>query len=186
MEVILIAALSADGFIARQKHELSTKWTSKEDARWFSRKTKEIGICIMGKTTYDTIGRPLPGRLIYVLSKTGQPMTILPNSEITEAGSVLVTSSSPEEIVTVLRERGVARVAVCGGGSVYNQFLQQQLVDHLFLTIEPALFGAGITLAQQPLDLKLRLLQLHPLSESTIVLEYVNANRTIENEEKGS
>lgn len=175
MEITLIAALSADGYIARHKKELSTKWTSKEDARWFSRKTKEIGICIMGRTTYDTIGRPLPERLIIVLSKSGEPIAQLPTVTPTEEGSVFISNSQPEEVIEYLKSQKVGGVAICGGGTMYNQFLQLKLVNHLYLTIEPALFGAGITLANEPLDTKLQLIQLHPLSEHTIVLEYAVA-----------
>lgn len=168
----MLAALSADGFIARHQKELSTKWTSKEDARWFSRKTKEIGICIMGRTTYETIGRPLPGRMIYVLSKTGQPVTEAPAPTITEEGSVFVTNSDPKTVVKALQAQGVERIALCGGSTIYDQFLQLGLVNHIFLTFEPELFGDGIRLAAAPLTTKLRLIQLHPLSENTIVLEY--------------
>jgi dihydrofolate reductase len=176
MEVILIAALSADGFIAREKNEVSTKWTSTEDARWFRQKTTEIGVCIMGRTTFDTIGKPLPGRVILVLSSSGQPIAKAPQiskSQIETDGSVFVTNSTPVEIVTQLADWGVEQVALCGGGTIYHQFLSANLVDHLFLTVEPALFGSGISLSAGPLQTQLQLIQLHPLSENTIVLEYV-------------
>ncbi|MBP7875885.1 dihydrofolate reductase [Candidatus Woesebacteria bacterium] len=172
MQKILIAALSADGFIARHETETSTKWTSKEDAQWFSRKTKEIGVCIMGRTTYETIGRPLPQRISYVLSKSGQPITEAPETKLSEEGSVFVTSSDPAAVLAELERRDVERVAICGGSTIYNQFLKLGLVDRLFLTIEPVLFGRGISLSSDQLDVRLQLVQLHPLSEHTIVLEY--------------
>ena len=176
MEVILIAALSADGFIAREKNEVSTKWTSKEDARWFRQKTTEIGVCIMGRTTFDTIGKPLPRRVIMVLSRTGQPIAKAPQmskSQTESEGSVFVTNSTPAEIITQLATWGLEQVALCGGGTIYHQFLAANLVDRLFLTIEPALFGSGISLSAGPLSTQLKLIQLHPLSENTIVLEYL-------------
>ncbi|MBP9820332.1 dihydrofolate reductase [Candidatus Woesebacteria bacterium] len=172
MQKILIAALSADGFIARHETETSTKWTSKEDAQWFSRKTKEIGICIMGRTTYETIGRPLPNRICYVLSKRGQPITEAPETKLSDEGSIFVTNSDPVAVLAELERRGVERVAICGGSTIYNQFLHLGQVDRLFLTIEPVFFGKGISLSNEPLDTRLQLVQLHPLSEHTIVLEY--------------
>lgn len=172
MEVALFAALSADGFIARHEKELSTKWTSQEDAQWFRRKTKEIGVCIMGRTTYETIGRPLPDRVTYVLSKSGQPIAEASAIETSEAERVFVTNSSPEQVVENLQARGITKVAICGGSTIYHQFLDLGLVNRLFLTIEPILFGTGISLANRELNTKLRLVQLHPLSENTIVLEY--------------
>lgn len=174
MEIVLIAALSADGFIASRESEKSTDWTSKEDLRWFAKKTKEIGVCVMGRTTYETIGRALPGRVSIVLSKSGKAISELPPVVIGEPeGSVFVTSSSPQEIVQELTTRGIQQLAVCGGASVYGQFLEEKLVTRLFLTIEPLLVGQGVGLSSKPLTQKLQLVQLQPLSESTIVLEYV-------------
>lgn len=172
MEIILFAALSADGFIARHEKELSKKWTSKEDILWFARKTKEIGICIMGRTTYETKGKPLLGRATIVLSKNGKPIAEVQPIEPSETGNVYFTNSSPEEIVADLERRGVTKIAICGGSTIYHQFLHLGLVNRLYLTIEPLFFGTGISLANRALNTKLRLLQLHPLSENTIVLEY--------------
>lgn len=172
MEITLFAALSADGFIARHEHEFTKTWTSKDDVRWFAQKTKEIGICIMGRTTYETKGRPLLGRATIVLSKSGKPIAEAEVIEPSESGSIFVTNSSPEEIVAALASRGVTKIAICGGSTIYHQFLHLGLVNSLFLTIEPILFGTGISLANRELNTKLRLIQLHPLSENTIVLEY--------------
>ena len=44
-------------------------WHLPEDFKWF-KKTTMGGILVMGRKTYESIGRPLPGRDTYVLSRT--------------------------------------------------------------------------------------------------------------------
>ena len=44
-------------------------WHLPEDLRWFKERTLG-GALIMGRKTYDSIGRPLPGRKTYVVSRT--------------------------------------------------------------------------------------------------------------------
>mgnify|MGYP001284797458 CR=1 FL=1 len=45
-------------------------WHLPEDFKWFKRAT--LGqILVMGRRTYESIGRPLPGRDTYVLSRSG-------------------------------------------------------------------------------------------------------------------
>ncbi len=44
-------------------------WKLPEDLAWFKEVTSG-GILVMGRKTWDSIGRPLPGRETYVLSRT--------------------------------------------------------------------------------------------------------------------
>ncbi len=175
MQVVLIAALTSDGFSAREKNEISTHWTSREDARWFAQKTKEIGLCVMGRTTYQTIGRPLPDRSTIIL--TSQP-SLFETDHISSLDQIsgpipsLATSNmDPKSLVAELTQRNYPAVAICGGSSVYTQFMQAGLVNTLFLTIEPVIFGQGIKLFNESIDAKLSLIQTHHLSDQTIVQE---------------
>ena len=169
MEVFIIAALTADGFIARRADQKSTVWTSQEDKQWFVQKTKEAKVCVMGRTTFETIGAPRSGRSILVLSSAGKTTLDLQDLEL---GRVTQVSLSPAELLTRLYELGVEQLAVCGGSSVYTQFLHAGVVDRLYLTIEPVLFGQGISLFNHHLENKIELVQVHDLSAQTKVLEY--------------
>ncbi len=169
MEVFIIAAMTADGFIARRADQVSTTWTSKEDKQWFVKKTKEAKVIVMGRTTFETIGAPRSGRSILVLSSAGK--TSLDSTDL-ELGQVTQLAISPVDLVARLQELAVEQLAVCGGSSVYTQFMQAGLVDRLFLTIEPVLFGQGISLFNHSLENKIELVQVHDLSEQTKVMEY--------------
>lgn len=63
-KVILLMAITLDGKIAKHTNQLAA-WTSRADKKIFVSETKKAGVIIMGRTTYDTIGRPLPGRFKY-------------------------------------------------------------------------------------------------------------------------
>lgn len=175
MEVLLLAAMTSDGFIAQEKTQVSTHWTSKEDAQWFSQKTKEIGVCVMGRSTYQTINRALPGRSTIIL--TSQPglfeKDLIPTLDQIEGKlPELVTSNlKPEELIADLVRRDYEAVAICGGARVYTEFILAGVVTKLFLTIEPVFFGQGIGLFTQALNVNLKLLKTHHLSDQTIIQE---------------
>ncbi len=169
MHVFLIAALTADGYIARGVAEISTKWTSKSDAQFFTERTKQAGVCIMGSSTFDTINRPLPGRVSIVLSRT-------PEKYSQWGDQVRGVNMQLEELLTMLADEGYSEVAVCGGTSVYTQFMRAGLVERLYLTTEPVVFGTGLKLFNATLHSEIKLEKTHHLSEQTIVQEYVVTN----------
>lgn len=162
MKVFIIAALTADGFIGRNSTHLSD-WTSKEDKKLFVKLTKEAGVMIMGSRTFKTIGKALPDRRMVVL--TSKP------KEIT-AKEVEATNEPISKLLERLKKKGVNQIAVCGGSSVYKQFMHMRLVDELFLTYEPILFGNGITLFEGKMDTQLQLLSLETLNQSTYLAHY--------------
>ena len=81
MKIFIIAVLTADGLIAEGTDQISTDWTSKEDKKFFSTRTKEAGVIVLGYNTYKTIGRPLPGRLNIVYAN---PDTVIEGAEVTQ------------------------------------------------------------------------------------------------------
>ena len=162
MKVFIIAAISADGFIARSSTELAD-WTSSEDKKLFVKLTKEAGVMVMGATTLATIGRALPGRRTIVYTTHPNDIGI---------DGVEPTTEAPEELLQRLDNEGAEAVAICGGRSIYTLFMKSGLVDELYLTIEPKLFGAGIPLFSEPLDASLQLLDSTSLSPDVLLLHY--------------
>ena len=82
---------------------------------------------IMGRKTWDSLGRPLPGRLNLVVSR--QPGLQLEGAE--------VFASLEEAIVRAdawAREQGVDELMLIGGAQLYAQGLEKGLVDRLYLT----------------------------------------------------
>jgi dihydrofolate reductase len=162
MKVFIIVAITADGYIARNSTELAD-WTSSVDKKLFVKLTKEAGVMVMGATTLATIGRALPGRrtIVYTLDP----------ANITIEG-VEPTSEDPKALIERLENEGVKAVAICGGRSIYTQFMQSGVVDELYLTVEPTFFGTGVSLFSQPLATQLQLLEHVALSPDVILLHY--------------
>ena len=172
-EVILLVAMSTDGFIAPTDQEKlpSTVWTSQEDKQFFTKKSKEIGAMIMGSKTFETIGRALSGRRSIVM--TSKPEKYIKFND----PNLFFTNENPEEILSNLSSRGVKKVALCGGARIYDLFLQKNLVDKMFLTIEPHVFGTGVKLFNEKIEEKFQLLEQKKLNEQgTLLLEYVLKN----------
>ncbi len=160
MKVTIVAGLTTDGFIGRNAGHVSTSWTSKEDKAFFVSKTKEIGTVVMGSTTYETFNRPFKDRRHIVLSRTK-----------TFEG-VEMSSETPIELIARLEKESVKELAVCGGASIYTTFLEQNLVDKMYLTVEGVLFGDGIKFLSKELSIKMKLVSSTVLGESTVLLEY--------------
>ena len=164
MRVVLLAALTVDGKIARDAHE-RTDWSSREDKRLFTQTSREAGVLIMGRHTYETLAAPLPGRLHLVLTRQPMRSAAPPNVEF--------SSQPPERVLAELEQRGYRTAVLAGGAQTYRAFLAAGLVDELWLTIEPLAFGAGITLfGDDPLDLRLALLECRQLNADSVHLRY--------------
>ena len=112
MTVILIAAVGRNGVIGRDN---DLPWRIREDLQRFKRLTLGHTL-VMGRKTYDSIGRPLPGRRTVVVTR--QPGW--------SADGVNVVHSLDE----ALEYDGTLYVA--GGGEIYRQSLPY--ADHLELT----------------------------------------------------
>jgi len=112
--ISLIAALAADRIIGMEN---AMPWHLPADLAWFKRNTLNKPV-IMGRLTFESIGRPLPGRLTIVVSS--QPGN--------HDGVTWVTS--PEEAIAAAGE--AEEIMVIGGGRIYAQMLAR--ADRLYLT----------------------------------------------------
>lgn len=157
----IIAAQSLDGFISPLPQTNSMSWTSSADKNFFIQKTKEAGAVIMGRTTFETIGKALPDR-----------RTIVYTTRTIEIEGVETTQETPLELLNRLEKEGHTSVAICGGRSIYSLFMNAQCISKIYLTIEPILFGNGITLFKDIPLTKLTLESSIPLDENTLLLEY--------------
>ena len=167
MTTFIIAALTADGFIAKNPGQSTLTWRSPGDRQFFIAKTKEARVAVMGINTAKTSKRPMPDRLniIYANSKEELP-------HWNEFSDWEITQKDPSALLQELSERGYDQVAICGGSTIYTMFMQAGVVDTLYLTVEPVLFGRGMTLFNKEIDKKLVLRSVQKLGEQTILLEY--------------
>ena len=162
MIVSIVAALTADGFIARSSHA-DVDWSSKEDKQFYRELTKRIGVMVMGRSTFDTMGRALPGRRTIVMTSHAD--------DLAERG-VEVFGGSPAELMYKLEAEGLDEVSICGGAGIYGAFLAAGLVTDLYLSVQPILFGQGVGLSREPLDVQIELVKSEPLGEGGVLNHY--------------
>ena len=120
-----IVCTSANGVIGENG---AMPWHLPEDLKYFKKTTMGCPI-IMGRKTFESIGRALPGRLNIVFSrnKAYQAEGAYVVSSLAEALEV-VRQADPPEALQSQRE-----VFIIGGGELYRQTLNQ--VDRVFLTL---------------------------------------------------
>lgn len=161
IKVFIIAATSADGFIAKDSQHSPMYWSSKADKKRFIELTKRAGVVVMGSSTYKTIGQPLKERVNIVYSKNQT------------FDGVEVTQDSPIDLIKKLEERGFKEVAICGGSHIYTMFMKANIVDTVYLTIEPVVFGKGMTIFNEDLHYSLKLVSSQASESSgSLLLEY--------------
>ena len=121
MTVTLVAAVARNGVIGRDGQ---MPWHLPGELQRF--KATTMGhVLVMGRRTYESIGRPLPGRTTVVVSRRPdwQPPGGLPQG-------VRVHSSLPEALA-VAREID-EQVYVVGGGAIYAEALGH--ADEMLIT----------------------------------------------------
>ncbi len=92
-------------------------WHLPEDFKWFKQTT--LGhVIVMGRKTFESIGKPLPNRATLVLSRSGAAIP----------GVRTIVALSEIDLARETRE-----VFICGGAQVYEQALP--LCSDLYLTL---------------------------------------------------
>ncbi|HYD34674.1 MAG TPA: dihydrofolate reductase family protein [Vitreimonas sp.] len=168
MTVFLIAAISMDGCIGGSSTHRSFEWTSQEDKRFYVDSIKRAKHVVMGSTTFGTFSKFPRGLTFYIY-------TSKPNEFINPKPEIITTqptNESPQELVKRLEAEGVEELAICGGSSIYTQFMKAGVVNKLYLSVEPVIFGQGVKLFNDALDVKLQLVSQQKLGEQTLLLEY--------------
>ena len=87
-------------------------------------------------------------------------------------GLIEFSSSSPAQLLADLSARGLTRCALLGGSQIHSLFLNARLIDELWLTLEPALFGRGTPLLAHATDTRLRFISQEKLTADTLLLKY--------------
>jgi dihydrofolate reductase len=95
-------------------------WHLPEDFKWFKRMTTG-NVVVMGRKTFESIGKPLPGRVTIVLSRSG----------FTFPG--VRTMSSLDAIDPADPALAGKDLFICGGAEIYTQALAR--CSDLFLTL---------------------------------------------------
>lgn len=117
----MIAAMAQNGVIGRNN---KLPWHLPNDLKFFKATTMGKPI-IMGRKTFESIGKPLPGRCNIVLTR--DPDFVKEGVKV--VASVKAAIKLAESVALI---DGVEEVMVIGGSQLYEQFLSS--ADRLYMT----------------------------------------------------
>ncbi len=155
-------AITLDGKIAKDSDHFPD-WTGKSDKKFFMQRTKQAGCLVMGSKTYDTIGRPLPERKNIIMTR---------KDRVSESDNLVFTNDTPQQIIDQCNEEGYTEIILAGGAQINTLWAQQNLIDEIILTISPLIFGEGISLFADRVELNLELHELTTLEDNLICVHY--------------
>lgn len=120
MRLSMIAAMAHQRVIGKDQ---KMPWQLPADLAFFKKTTMGCPI-LMGRKTYESIGRPLPGRLNLVVTR---------NPTLQIDGCEVVTSLEDAMVVAQEKSGDSEEVFITGGSHLYRSFLEQ--ADRLYLTM---------------------------------------------------
>jgi dihydrofolate reductase len=124
----------------------------------------------MGRKTFDEIGKPLKNRLNIVL--TGEPEKF-EKLEKKYTGSLYFTDEKPESLLNRLENEGYQTVALIGGPTINALFLEKDLIDEIYLTIEPVIIEGDLSLFSYVQGIhRFKLNEVSSLNNDAIILKY--------------
>ena len=122
MEIFLIAAVDKNLAIGKNG---KIPWHIKEDLQFFQKNTLNTAM-IMGRSTFDSIGKPLPNRKNIVMTKSP-----------TNREGVVEVSNTEEAIKQAKISSN--KISIIGGESVYREFMpfaNKLLITEIDIVVE--------------------------------------------------
>ena len=154
-KVVLFIAASLDGYIATKEDSL--EWLYNIEGEGDNGLSKFYGTAdtiIMGKRTYDWLldqeleSFPYKGKDCYVYTR----------SDIPDNEDVRFARDNVAELIAELQEKPGDKIWVMGGSELIQEYLEEDLIDEITVTVAPVIIGEGIPLFREGkyhLDLEL-------------------------------
>ena len=164
MKVILYMAISLNGMIAKSDDD--TSWISKEEWDSYSLAVRTAGNLIVGHRTYNILTKQPE----FSEFKDVKLVVVAQEDFQTLAKNHLV-AHSPKEALKLLSD--FEKVVVAGGGTLNASFVEENLVDDIFIDIEPIILGQGVSLCRDKnVERNLKLVGQKKISDNEIQLRY--------------
>lgn len=172
IKVVCVMVTSVNG--KSTKGDVSPKlWASEEDHKHFQSFLDSHNLLVMGRKTYEQAKNSMQhkeGKLRIILTHEPEKFK---DEEI--PGQLEFSNDDPATLVKKSEERGYKTMLLLGGSEVNSMFFDAGLVDELWLTIEPQMFGKGNGLVGDlKNDISLKLESVEKLNDTgTLLLHYL-------------
>ncbi|MEO8148323.1 MAG: dihydrofolate reductase family protein, partial [Bacteroidia bacterium] len=136
MKVVLVFVSTLDGKITKWGDPHVKDWTSQNDQEYYKKIWNNARLIVMGSNTFkaECFSRS-PNHLFVVMTKH---FSEYKKYEVPD--QLEFTDKSPVELTELFEKKGFETMVVVGGPHVATSFLKEQLIDELWLTIEPKIF----------------------------------------------
>lgn len=125
MKIYIIAAVDNNSGIGKDG---TIPWKCPEDLKYFNKKTsRRNNAIVMGRKTYESIGKPLNNRLNIVLSKS-----TFPN---------ILSMTKLSDVIKYCESNDIDELFICGGRNVYMEALIYHKINKCYFSIIPGDFA---------------------------------------------
>jgi dihydrofolate reductase len=172
IKVILAIVTSLDGKTTKGEIVNQYKWASREDQEHFFSLIASNNLIVMGRKTYEA-SKPIikleKGKQRIVLTKTPEKFK---KDEV--EGQLQFSSESVQPLLKRLEKAGYKKLLLVGGSSANSLFFKNKLIDEIWITVEPRIFGTGNGLVDEVgFDVQLSLISVQKLNKNgTLLLKY--------------
>lgn len=122
MRIVIIVAIAKNGVIGKASGEMP--WQVKEDFQHFKKTTMGFPI-IMGRKSFESLGKPLPGRENIIVTR---------NTNLKYDFEGIKIFYSLQDAVDYSRSLNKEKIFITGGGEIYNQsisFADEMIISHM-------------------------------------------------------
>lgn len=168
MYIATVDVISANGKVDKADADAHS-WASAADWKHFSELAARYPVFVMDDTTYEAI-QPTPEKSHRRIIVTENPAEYAKRHV---SGQLEFTDEQPAALAKRLEAEGYDRMLLVGK-HINAEFLAVGLVNEMFITIEPVLFGGGTNLLDRPgLEANLHLVSIKKLNQrGTVLLHY--------------
>ena len=124
-KVIIIAAVSQNNVIGNKG---KIPWHISKDLKRFKKLTQGHAV-IMGRKTYESIGKPLPNRINIIVTRDRNYFVSINRLIDTE----IAVCNSLREAVRIAESKNKGEIFIIGGGQIFKEAIK--FTDKLYLTI---------------------------------------------------
>lgn len=170
MKIIVVFVTTLDGKVTKWGDPHVQRWSSHEDQAYFKKTWDESPLIIMGSSTFDFAPvKPSPKNLLVIMTRNPESY-----AKYAVPGQLEFSNESPVQLTERFRTRGFERMLVVGGPHVATSFFRDNLVDELWLTLEPKIFGKGGNfVVEEELDINLKLISIEKVNDrGTMLTKY--------------
>ena len=166
--------MSLDRLIADKNGQ--TGWGSPEDQTHLKKQIKNNDLLIMGRKTYESLGdkiKPSLKKSRIILTKSQELLGM--SAGLT---TIKFTNESPKKVIENLRATDNSKILILGGNQIYRSFLKDDLVDAIYISIEPIRLEIGLKVTPELDRLSnFELKKTETINERGTIIKYYEKNQ---------